>query len=462
MSRTPVDREVLLTTAAFAGLSVLAAAMPAHNDTWWHLRAGLETLNGHSPFTDHFSWTRAGSFYWNTSWLGQVVFAILHVAGGMPLVAAACAGAAVVGWWLVWRQCRGDVIERLVLLAVALPVSTMTWSVRPQMAIVLLPVVVALVASNRVLAASAVMALWANLHAGFVLGVIVLGAGVVAALVYERSVMPARILTLLAGVAATLVTPLGWANWREIDLSLQRSNANAIIEWRPPEFGGAYLAFWATGAMLAGLLVLRWRRLDTPYLQVSALSACVVLVSATRAVRVVPAFMMLALPALSALLFSARTPPDDRRPPVRTTRGLQLAIAAFAGTVIAWLWTHPSAAMDWHPMSANARSAIATCRPPIFNTYDQGGPIIWFVPSQPVFVDSRQDPYPVSLVQDAVRVELAGDHRRVFSSYGVNCAVLPPSSPAVTALRSDGWRQRYADERWVVLDRPGPQSSGTK
>ena len=24
------------------------------------------------------------------------------------------------GWWLVWRQCRGDAIERLVLLAVAL------------------------------------------------------------------------------------------------------------------------------------------------------------------------------------------------------------------------------------------------------------------------------------------------------------------------------------------------------
>ena len=462
MSRRSSDRELLLTTAAFAGLSVLAAAAPAHNDTWWQLRAGLETLNGHSPFTDHFSWTRGGSFYWNTSWLGQVVLAMLHVAGGMPLVAATCAGAAVVGWWFVWRQCRGDVTEKLVLLAVALPVSTVTWSIRPQMTIVLLPVVVALVARNRALGASAVMALWANLHAGFVLGVIVLAAGVVAAMVFDRSALRARILTLLAGVAATLLTPLGWVNWREIELSLQRSNANAIIEWLPPEFGGAYLAFWATGALLAGLLVPRWRRLDTPYVQVSALSACVVLVLAARAVRIVPAFMMLALPALSALCFSGRTPPNEDRPRARSTRGLQLAIVAVAGAVIAWLWTHPSAAMDWHPMNANARSAIAACRPPIFNTYGQGGPIIWFVPSQPVFVDSRQDPYPVSLVQDAVRVEFAGDYRRVFSSYGVNCAVLPPSSPAVAALRSDGWRQRHADQRWVVLDRPESQSSGTK
>ena len=81
MPRGPVDRELLLTTIVFAGISVLAAAMPAHNDTWWHLRTGMETLNGRSPFVDHFSWTVAGRTFWNTSWLAQVVFAVLHAAG---------------------------------------------------------------------------------------------------------------------------------------------------------------------------------------------------------------------------------------------------------------------------------------------------------------------------------------------------------------------------------------------
>jgi hypothetical protein len=462
MSRSPARRELLLTTAVFAGLSVLAAAMPVHNDTWWHLRSGVEALNGRSLFVDHFSWTVAGSFFWNHSWLSQLAFAALYGAGGLPLLTATCAAAVVVGWWLVWQQCRGGAIDRLVLMAGALPVSTATWSVRPQVAIVLLPVVVSLVARNRVLAASATMALWANLHAGFVLGVIVLAAGVVSASVYDRSALRARAAALVGGIAATLVTPLGWVNWREIGLSLRRSHANAIVEWRPPDFDGAYLAFWATGALFVGLLIVRWRRLDTPYVQVTALSACVALLSATRAMRNVPAFMMLALPALSAMLYSRRTTPDDHRIGGGTTRRLQLAISLFAGAAIVWLWMHPLPAMDWHPMRAGARAAIAACRPPIFNTYEGGGPIIWFVPSQPVFVDSRQDPYPVSLVQDAVRVEFAGDYRDVFAATGVNCAVLPPSSPAVTALRSDGWRQRYADERWVVLDRPDRQSSGTK
>lgn len=461
MPRCPADRELLLTTAVFAGLAILAAAMPVHNDTWWHLRSGLETLSGRSPFVDHFSWTVAGGFFWNHSWLSQVAFSAIHAVGGLPLLTATSAAAVVLTWWLVWRHCGGDVTERLVLLVAALPIITSTWSVRPQIAVVLLPVTVALVAQSRALPAAAVMALWANLHAGFILGIIVLAAGVVAAVVYERSVLRARTTTAVAGLAATFLTPLGWVNWREIVLSLARSKANAIIEWRPPQFEGAYLAFWAMGALLVLLLVVRWRRLETPYAQVSALAACVALVSATRAMRNVPAFTMLALPALSALAFSRQSASGDSQPSVRA-RALQLGIGGVAGAAAAWLWTHPPATMDWHPMSSPARRAIAACRPPIFNTYDQGGPIIWFVPSQPVFVDSRQDPYPVSLVQDAVRVEFAGDYRRVFSSYGVNCAVLPPSSPAVAALRSDGWRQRYADERWVVLDRPESQSSGTK
>jgi len=68
-SVSPQDRDRLLTTAVFSALALLACAMPVHNDTWWHLRGGLETLNGRSPFVDHFSWTVAGGFFWNHSWL---------------------------------------------------------------------------------------------------------------------------------------------------------------------------------------------------------------------------------------------------------------------------------------------------------------------------------------------------------------------------------------------------------
>ena len=109
--------------------------------------------------------------------------------------------------------------------------------------------------------------------------------------------------------------------------------------------------------------------------------------------------------------------------------------------------------MQWHPMAPAIRDALAACRPPLVNTYSGGGPIIWFVPGQPVFVDSRQDPYPTDLVQAAMTLEEQGDAARFLALYPANCAALPPSSPAVSALARLGWRRRAADNQWVVLER---------
>ena len=48
----------------------------------------------------------------------------------------------------------------------------------------------------------------------------------------------------LCGVA-TLITPLGLHYWPEIVASIERSRANAITEWRPPDWPPGHLAFWA-------------------------------------------------------------------------------------------------------------------------------------------------------------------------------------------------------------------------
>ena len=452
-SLLPADRAALVTTLTFAAIAVLACAMPVHNDTWWHLRGGMETLAGRSPFVDHFSWTVAGQFFWNHSWLSQVLLYGAFLVGGLPGATALCAAAVVTTWWLIWQQSRGDSIEKALLLAVAITVSTVTWSVRPQVAIVLLPVLLSSVAQSRVLPLMLVMALWANLHAGFAVAAPVFVAGLLAAAIWDRASLPGRFLVALAGGVATLATPLGLTNWREIIASTGRSRANAIIEWQPPDFGGLFLAFWVSGAALAFLLAFRWRHLDTSYLRISAIAACLVFVAATQSMRNVPAFMMLAVPPLSAMLFTR----SSERPRLLASsaggRGLQAVTMAAAAAAVAVLWSRPTEAMGWHPLSAQAVSAITECRPRLFNTYNDGGPIIWFVPSQPVFVDSRQDPYPVTLVQQALRVEHQGVFRELFDRLAINCAVLPPQSPASDALDHHQWRTTYLDERWRVLER---------
>ncbi len=429
----------------------MAATLPVQNDTWWHLRAGADTLHGLNPFVDRYSWTVRGHFFWNHSWLAQVFLYAAYAIGGLPLATATCAAVVTTGWWLVWRQCRAQTLERIVLFGVAVTVATITWSLRPQVfSILLLPIAVELVSKNHRVGVALLMALWANLHAGFMYGVIVLFAGIGTSLVYRQEWRQRAILALI-GLGATLATPLGFTNWREVALSLTRSHANTIAEWQPPGVTGMYLFFWLAAAGLVVGLATRRRADLTSYERVSAVAALAALLLATRAMRNVPAFMMLAVPPLSAIVFG-RSKAQAMRPS-KAWSAVAAAAVAGSGLVAAALWTMPTAAMDWHPVSSSIRDAIATCRGPLANTYTGGGPIIWFVPSQPVFVDSRQDPYPVVLVQAAFALEEGGDARAFLATYPANCAVLPPRSPAVNALARLGWGRRASDDRWVVMER---------
>jgi len=83
------------------------------------------------------------------------------------------------------------------------------------------------------------------------------------------------------------------------------------------------------------------------------------------------------------------------------------------------------------------------------------------VPSQPVFIDSRQDPFPIPFVQSATAVEATGDYEATFARWHINCAALPPQSPTAARLARDGWLLRFSDQRWRVFERPGAATTTT-
>src|SRR5262249_52098538 len=153
---------------------------------------------------------------------------------------------------------------RLLLFVCAMAASTITWSIRPQVfSIVLLPVLVTLVARDRWLPATGIMLVWANLHAGMAIGVVVAGSAVVAALLFDRP----RLLPRLAGAAAvagaSLVTPLGVRNWTEMVASMARSQANHIQEWQTTPWPPDNLFFWGLAAIFLWQAITRWRTLAT-------------------------------------------------------------------------------------------------------------------------------------------------------------------------------------------------------
>src|SRR4029079_12290768 len=202
-------------------------------------------------------------FFWNHSWLSQLLFYPLFSAGGLGLLTAACAAVIVAAWVVTWSMMSGAFADRLLLIGGALSCGMLTWSVRPQVfSILLLPVVLRLLSVYRGWPAARLFVLWANLHAGFVLGLLVAASSVPVAAVWDRDRFARRIAGVIACAAATLATPLGLRYWTEIPASMARSRANSILEWQPTALTTEHLPFWLLAAVLLFALGLCWRRAD--------------------------------------------------------------------------------------------------------------------------------------------------------------------------------------------------------
>jgi hypothetical protein len=442
----------------FVGIATIACMMPVQNDTWWHLRAGEVMLDTrHVLLTDVFSHTVFGHPWRNHEWLSEVIFALVHRAAGLPALTALCAAAATGSLLFVYAVTPGAFIHRILILAGVVAGVTLTWSVRPQtLSLLLLGATMWLLHRRMWIALPPLILLWANLHGGVALGGVALAGTLSAWLLATRRWPRALAAAAALSAAATLVTPLGFDYWPEIARSILRSKANVIAEWRAPDWPPSHLAFWVAAAALPLLSIARWKHLKQPEEQALPITALLMLCLALRSMRNISPFLMTAAPAFGVLLFGATVHGvpggADRRSPVPV---LVLVVAMTAAGAHVWrTWRNPPPYMGWHPISPADARAIESCRGPIYNRYFDGGPIIYFAPRQPVMIDSRQDPYPIWLVQADGVVENTGEYRALFGQLRINCAVTQPRSVLANRLRGDGWTTRFVDGTWAVLERP--------
>jgi hypothetical protein len=389
-----------------------------------------------------------------------VIFYQVYQAGGMPLLTAVCALSLMGACLLAWTLIRGRAEDRVLISVLALPLITPGWALRPQVfSVLLLLLVVHLVVRERLWLLPPVFLLWANLHGAVALGLVVLLGDFVAAVTSGGRRWGQRMLFGLLSFGATLLTPLGLAYWPEVVRSLQRSQVNQIAEWQAPNLGANYAFFWIGAIVFVWLVATRWRCLERSEDRTLVLVSTLMLVLAVRTMRNIGPFALVAAPAASRLVWlrdvKRRAASIGRGGVGPTVRAIVCAMSlAVAGFVIHHRWAGHPPPPDWVPVSRQAAAAIRQCGAPIYNHYDDGGFLIWFVPEQRVFLDSRQDPYPVELIQAHQAAEQTGEYRDLFERYAIRCAVLKPDSPGVTALPRAGWKLTYRDARWVVIESP--------
>jgi hypothetical protein len=464
----------------------------------WHLATGKLILEGGTiPRQDPFSFTAAGRPWVDYYWLFQVVAAWLARIGGLPLYAAACVLVYAAVPALLYRRMGRAGANPLAALAVMPLAYTVLLShamARPH-ALTYVFVLVLLdwiddVRNARRGPLSAcwpvcLVALWCNLHGGFVTGVALVAVAAVATTfqaVLHRDAASRRaatilVVTTIAMGAAVLVNPYGIELPRAIGHHLGMESTAYFDEFQSPSFvgGGASVrAFEVMIIALLGMTALGRARFSLP--DVSLL--LVTTHWALTAQRNMNLFVLVAAP----LLARAISPMIDALAPSASRRwkaigeeqarlgssGVYVAAASLAFLVLAKSGRLPfPTSLDDQQLTAGAVRYVAAhpdrfARP--FHTDALGGTLIYdFWPAVHVFVDDRNVVYgDAFMMQDYFTVFLGRPGwDAVLDRWAITSAIVPTSAPcAALFAASPTWVERYRDAQTLIVERAVPTVTG--
>jgi len=455
----------------------------ADGDIGWHIRTGQFILQTHSvPHADLFSFSRASQPWFAWEWLSDILFALLYAAAGLKGVVLfagvliAAFGAMLVRY-MVWRGAGGLVAALVALLAVG--ASSIHFLARPHLfTLLFLTGALWLLDADRRSSSRAVWsllpltALWTNLHGGFAVLFVVLGAFLGGALCERAWRRVVRYLLLAAGcAAATLLNPYGIGLHRHLIEYLRSDWIRGVVqEFQAPTFRSEnQLQFELL--LLAGLLaagVCLRRRLFTEALLVIAFAH----LSLTSA-RHIPLFAIAASPviALEATgLWEALVQSGAPRSVIRILGSVAGAMTAnfrrwtllgpLAVTAIAcipgltvWPTDFPKQMFPLDVIGSHANQF----RGARVLTTDQWGDyfLFRFWPGTKVFVDGRTDFYGPLVGGEYIDLwHGQGKWRALLNRYRFDFILIPPDWPLCALLRQDlAWRETQTTRQAVLFAR---------
>jgi hypothetical protein len=442
-------------------LIVLGNGLLNDPDTLWQITVGQWILDHRAvPQTDVYSFTMQGQPWISTQWLAQVMYAEAFAIAGWsgPVVLAVTAIATTFA--LVARQLSRRLSESAVLIfiAVAMPLTVPHLLARPH--VLAMPVMVMWIgglieAADRRAAPSLwllpLIALWANLHGGFVFGLFLIGPIALDALVSAeaptRKALALRWATFgLAALIATGLTPYGWNALLASRKILSLGSALPLIsEWRPADFGGIGI-FELT--LLAGFGLALHRGVRLPLTRILLLLGLLHMALAqARAAEILALIAPLVLAEPLARQIGGADPSVLHKAPMRGGLIAGILVVLVAGTAVYASIHRYEPNMRGTPAAAVAElKKLNLSR--VFNDYDFGGYLI--ASGVPTFIDGRTELFGESFFIDhnnASGLMRPENLFRLLDAYKIEATLLRTQSAATTLLdHIDGWQRIYSDD----------------
>jgi hypothetical protein len=469
----------------FLALAIGLAQAGADADLWGHVRFGQDLLASHRlviPDTHSFTSDKP---WIDHEWLAEVAMASVFAALGplgLNLLRLACLALIAA---LVWRRLSAfnppaRILDALIVVAL-LGVQSRAAQVRPQLFSLLLFSVLLTILTDvdrtgdrrRLLLIAPLMALWANLHGGWIVGLQCLATWAGCKLLpwrrspkregrLERAMLWQRITLIAAVISAALATalnPYGVRLWWFL-LDTVRVSRPYIEEWQPVYRLPAWAwLFWLLPASLAVFAAIRSRfRLEARYgLLVLFLALTSLFVSR------LDAFFTLAVAFLMAEPLAANW--RHRTADASAERRIQLLRPALAAVVIAVL---PLVAIRaariqiGHPPMPEREAAEfvqrAGLQGRVLVWFDWGEYVIWhFSPRLRVSIDGRRETvYGDELIASHMAFYL-GDSAAIDlpTRIAADYIWVPKWIPVVAKLRHSGWAPVFEGPQSIIMTRSG-------
>lgn len=447
-------------------------------DAYWHLRTGQwiaehRALPASDPFSLHAEACNETpialercSFILKQYWLAQVLMYKLWASAGEAGLVAARAGiyTAIVAGIYIWSRRRG---EFLVALGAAAMLSTLLVAFpgdRPQVfSFALAPVALYLLDKSREGSTGArgalplTMLLWANLHGGFILGVVAIvayAAGEIAQnLIHKRRPNMKFLAACALAISASYLNPNGFTAF---SIALRDTQAGGIKEYLSPftaafKLGEFYPQFFAFLAAAIAIIALRFKELPLARLLVVVFLGAL----ACSALRYMPFFLM-AAPYLTGHVAYKRERFDA-----------WVAVIALCALLI---FADKSDKWSLKPHESFPQGAVKFIRQTLpqgemFNFYDWGGYAMLHLPEYRVFADGRV----LTARADVLYEQAMFSHKwnQIFSRANVNLVLLPGVSPTSGVLNPlatnlafhPSWSMVYEDAQALVFVRQTPSTA---
>lgn len=467
-----ITTERLVRFVSLVLIFILLTRTPLDADLWWHLRAGQVMVEQRNILLiDVFSFTRFGAEWVNAFWVSELLLFGLYSLGGYLAITLFVSFAGVGTFYLLSRRLTGNNFINAFVLILAAVTAAPIWGPRPQVISFFLIALLDdwLTRKRASWFLPVLFALWANLHGGWIWGMLLLLAQLAGNLITIGTTPEERktlwqefhnltFWSLLAGLAIG-INPNGLSIW---SLPFQQVNVSMQIqEWLSPDFHR--IDFHPFLWVLFLLIFLspfapkppKWAAL-LKVLGFSYLTFVAQRNIAIAAIVSVPLLSEWMNAALQAFQTNKRLTPRPSLPlPLRTFINTLLVFTLSAAALgNAYLVSLPEKVDENYPTDAIAWMKIKHPEGPLFNSYNLGGYLLWMLPEYLVFIDGRADLYGDEVIQEWMDISNGTDEGvRQLETRGIRLILLEAENGLIAKLDPQVWQRVYADRQVVIYQK---------